>query len=48
MVDAKSVDDEGTIWLAKEIAERLDREVRFTGQIKVQVIRETRAVDYAT
>ncbi len=48
MVDAKSVDDDGTIWLAKEIAERLDREVRFTGQIKVQVIRETRAVDYAT
>ncbi len=48
MVDPKNVDDEATIWLAKDIAERLEREVRFTGTIKVQVIRETRSVDYAT
>jgi len=48
LVDPKKMDDEQTIWLAKDIAERLEREVRFTGQIKVQVIRETRSVDYAT
>ncbi len=48
LVDAKSVDDEYTVWLAKDISERIEREVRFTGQIKVQVIRETRHVGYAT
>lgn len=48
MVDPKKMDDEQTIWLAKDIAERLEREVRFSGQIKVQVVRETRAVDFAT
>ena len=48
LVDPKKMDDEQTIWLAKDIVERLEREVRFTGQIKVQVIRETRSVDYAT
>ncbi len=48
LVDTKMVDDEYTLWLAKDIAERLEREVRFTGQIKVQVVRETRVVGYAT
>jgi ribonuclease Y len=48
LVDSKNVDDEYTLWLAKDIAERIEREVRFTGQIKVQVVRETRHVDFAT
>jgi ribonuclease Y len=48
LVDVQSVDDEYTLWLAKDISERLEREVRFTGQIKVQVVRETRHVGYAT
>lgn len=48
LVDTEMVDDEYTLWLAKDIAERLEREVRFTGQIKVQVVRETRSVGYAT
>ena len=34
--------------LAKDISERIEREVRFTGQVKVQVVRETRFVDFAT
>ncbi len=48
LVDSASVDDEYTIWLAKDIAERIEREVKFTGQVKVQVVRETRFVGYAT
>jgi ribonucrease Y len=47
-VKPKEVDDEYTMWLSKEIAEKLEQEVRFSGQIKVQVIRETRHIDYAT
>lgn len=48
LVDVAVVDDEYTLWLAKDISERIEREVRFTGQIKVQVVRETRHVGYAT
>ena len=48
LVDTQMVDDEYTLWLAKDIAERIEREVRFTGQIKVQVVRESRFVGYAT
>lgn len=48
LVDPKKIDDEQTIWLAKEIVERIEKEIRFAGQIKVQVIRESRAVDFAT
>lgn len=48
LVDTVQVDDEYTIWLAKDISERLEHEVRFSGQIKVQVVRETRVTDYAT
>jgi len=47
-VKPKEVDDEYTLWLSKEIAEKLEQEVRFSGQIKVQVLRETRHIDYAT
>jgi len=48
LVDTEMVDDEYTVWLAKDISERIEREVRFTGQVKVQVVRETRYSDFAT
>jgi ribonuclease Y len=48
LVEPERVDDDYTLWLAKDISERIEREVRFTGQIKVQVVRETRHVGYAT
>jgi len=48
LVDTEAVDDEYTVWLAKDISERLEHEVRFSGQVKVQVVRETRVTDYAT
>jgi ribonuclease Y len=48
LVDTEQVDDEYTIWIAKDISERIEHEVRFSGQVKIQVVRETRVTDYAT
>jgi len=47
MVESEKVSDEEAIWLSKDIARRIENELEFPGQIKVTVIRETRAVDYA-
>jgi ribonuclease Y len=41
------VSDEEAVWLSKDIARRIESELEYPGQIKVTVIRETRAVDYA-
>ncbi|MCL1963625.1 MAG: ribonuclease Y [Firmicutes bacterium] len=47
MVKPDDITDAGTLVLAKEIAKRIEREMEYPGQIKVNVIRETRAVDFA-
>jgi ribonucrease Y len=47
MVESEHVSDEETVWLSKDIARRIENELEYPGQIKVTVIRETRAVDYA-
>ncbi len=47
MVESENVSDEEAIWLSKDIARRIESELEYPGQIKVTVIRETRAVDYA-
>ena len=41
------ITDEEAVWLSKDIARRIENELEYPGQIKVTVIRETRAVDYA-
>ena len=46
MVQRKISDDEA-VWLSRDIARRIESELEYPGQIKVTVIRETRAVDYA-
>jgi len=47
MVESEKVSDEEAIWLSKDIARRIENELEYPGQIKVTVIRETRAIDYA-
>ena len=47
MVESDSVSDEEAVWLSKDIAKRVENELQYPGQIKVTVIRETRAIDYA-
>ncbi len=47
MVKPEDVTDDGTKILAKEIARRIEKEMEYPGQIRVNVIRETRSVDYA-
>jgi len=47
IVKPDDVNDEGTKVMAKEIAKRIEKEMSFPGQIRVNVIRETRAVEYA-
>ena len=47
MVKPENVKDEETILLAKDIVKKIEESMEYPGQIKVNVIRETRAVEYA-
>ncbi|WP_205698213.1 ribonuclease Y [Conexibacter sp. SYSU D00693] len=47
IVEPSAVDDAGAGVLARGIAREIERELEYPGQIKVTVIRESRAVDYA-
>ena len=47
IVKPEDVNDAGTLVLAKEIVKRIESEMEYPGQIKVNVIRETRAVEFA-
>jgi len=47
VVAPTAVDDGGAGGLSDQIARRIERELQYPGQIKVVVIRETRAVDFA-
>ncbi len=47
MVKPEEVNDESTVFMAKEIAKKLEAELEYPGQIKVNVIRELRSVEYA-
>lgn len=47
IVKPEEVDDLGAIQLSRDIARRIEEAMEYPGQIKVTVIRETRAVDYA-
>ncbi len=43
----EEVNDEGIVFLAREISKKIESELEYPGQIKVNVVRETRATDYA-
>lgn len=47
MVSPTALDDDGATLLSRAIAREIERELEFPGQIKVTVIRESRAVEYA-
>jgi len=47
MVKPEAIDDLGSMRLARDIVKKIEETLNFPGQIKVTVIRETRAVDYA-
>ena len=47
MVDAGQVNDDQAFWLAKDVSKRIESEMQYPGQIKVTVMRETRAIEFA-
>jgi len=47
MVIPEKIDDLGAEKMAKEVARKIESDLKFPGQIKVNIIRETRAVEYA-
>ncbi|MBF0533206.1 MAG: ribonuclease Y [Candidatus Omnitrophica bacterium] len=47
IVDPEKINDDEAIVLARDIRKRIEEEMEYPGQIKVIVMRETRAVEYA-
>ena len=47
MVKPEKISDDQMTLLARDVSKRIEEEMDYPGQIKVNVIRETRAVDYA-
>jgi len=43
----EQIDDLGAVKLAKEIAQKIEQELKYPGEIKVNVIREKRITEYA-
>jgi ribonucrease Y len=46
-VNPESVDDLGSYKLARKIADKIEEELKYPGEVKVNIIRETRAIDFA-
>ncbi len=46
-VTPEEIDDLGAIKLAKDVAKKIEQELKYPGEIKVNVIRETRVTEYA-
>jgi ribonuclease Y len=47
VVESDRINDEEALWMARDVAKKVEAELTYPGQIKVTVIRETRAVEYA-
>jgi ribonuclease Y len=47
IVESEMISDEEAILVSRDIAKKIEESLTFPGQIKVTVIRETRAVEYA-
>jgi ribonuclease Y len=46
-VQPTAVTDDEAVQLARNISKKIEQELQYPGQIKVTVVRETRAVEYA-
>jgi len=46
IVEGSAVDDSGAVMLSRDIAKRIEKELSYPGQVKITVIRETRAIGY--
>ena len=47
MVIPEQINDDDMVLLARDISKRIENELEYPGQIKVNVIRESRVTDYA-
>ena len=47
MVKPDQIDDAGSVELARNLAKDIEEQLEYPGQIKISVIRETRAIDFA-
>ena len=47
MVSPDKVSEDEMVLLAREIAKKIEEELEYPGQIKINMIRETKVIDYA-
>ena len=47
IVNPDKISDDAMVLLAREVAKKIEDELDYPGQIKVNMVRETRAIDYA-
>jgi ribonuclease Y len=47
LVKPDAIDDLASVRLARDVAKRIEETMQYPGQIRVTVIRETRATEYA-
>ncbi|MCL2754764.1 MAG: ribonuclease Y, partial [Oscillospiraceae bacterium] len=47
MIKPEAVNDDGMVVLARSIAEQIERDMEYPGQIRIHLIRESRTVDFA-
>ena len=47
IVEPDKVNDDGLVMLSKDISKKVEEELTYPGQIKVMVIRESRAIEFA-
>ena len=47
LVKPEEINDDEALFLAKDIAKKIEESLQYPGQIKVNVIRESRSVEYA-
>ena len=47
MIKPDKISDDQMVVIAREIAQKIENELEYPGQIKVNVIRESKAIEYA-